>query len=184
MGNNKTQISDAEKSRRFLALFLPVQKKIYTYISYNAPNRNDSDDIFQEVAATLLSKFSEYNEGTNFLGWAITVAKYKILSFRRNNQRMRILFDEVDLDSFQHEALQNLDEVDENAVYLKKCLKKLPEKQSVLLRYRYAEDMTFRQIAKQLNISMQSVYKAISRIHNALMKCVKLHSKVGGIYEQ
>ena len=183
MAEKTTQVNSTEESKRFLGLFIPIQKKLYAYITYHAPNRNDSDDIFQEVAAALLTKFSEYEEGTNFLGWAISIARFKILSLIRDDTRMRILFDEADMDTFQDEALSTIDHVDEDAVYLKECLKKLPQRQHRLLHYRYNEGMTYRQIAKLLNVTMQAVCKATSRIHNSLLKCIQLHIKSGGVYE-
>jgi RNA polymerase sigma-70 factor (ECF subfamily) len=177
MDKNINTSHDDEKSKRFVSLFIPAQKKLYAYINYHAPNKNDSDDIFQEVAATLLSKFADYKDGTDFLRWAITVAKYKILSFRRNNKRMRILFDEDDMDRFENEALSRIDLLDEESELLKKCLGKLPDKQRKLLSFRYSHDMTYRQIAKEFNVSMQSIYKAVARVHAALLKCMKFSSE-------
>lgn len=167
-----------------MSLFLPIQRRLYAYINYHAPNKNDSEDIFQEVSATLLSKFSDYQEGTDFLKWAITIAKYKILSFRRDNKRMRILFDEEDMDRFQSEAHTKVELLEGDSEKLKKCLKKLSDKQTNLLEFRYRSDMTYRQIAKKLNVSMQSVYRSMSRIHVSLLQCIKMTSRLDGGYEQ
>lgn len=169
-----------EESKRFVSLLLPIQTRLYAYINYHVPHKNDSDDIFQEVIATLLAKFGEYREGTDFLRWAITIAKYKILSFIRDNKRIRILFNEADMEQLQGEYIDNIGLLDEESDRLKKCLKKLSDKQKKLLKYRYENEMTYRQIAKQFNISMQSVYRAIARIHAALLKCINMFSKVGG----
>lgn len=176
-------INDAEASKRFMSLVLPVQKKLYAYIICHVPNKNDSDDIFQETLVTLLSKFSEYQEGTDFLRWAITVAKFKILSYRRDNKRVRVLFNEADMDQIQTEAVGKIDSLEEESEYLKKCLKKLSEKQGELLQYRYGHGMTYRQIANKFNISMQSVYRAIARIHVSLLKCINLSLRFGGSHE-
>ena len=184
MTENANLNNASNESKRFVSLLIPAQKKLFAYINYHVPNKNDADDIFQDVVATLLLKFSDYREGTYFLRWAITVAKYKILSYRRNNNRMRILFNEADMDNIQDEVLSKIDSLEEESELLRGCLKKLPDKQNKLLSYRYGNDMTYRQIAKHINISMQSVYRAISRIHVALLKCINVSLKSGETYEQ
>ena len=183
MDKKRKQIYNTEESKRFVALLLPIQRRLYAYINYHVPSKNDSDDILQEVIATLLNKFGEYREGTDFLRWAITIAKYKILSFSRDGNRKRTLFNEEDMDQIQIEVMSHIDSLDEESERLKKCLKKLPDKQKMMLKLRYENEMTYRQIAKQFNISMQSAYKAIARIHNALLECINMFSKLGESYE-
>ena len=182
--DNNTPINNTEDSKRFISLLMPVQNRIYAYIAYHIPNKNDSDDVFQEVVSTLLIKFGDYEEGTDFLKWSITVAKYKILSFHRDNKRMRVVFDESDMDQVHREALSKIESLEEESKVLKGCLKKLSDKQKTLLNYRYSHEMTYRQIAKQFNISMQSAYRAISRVHASLLKCIQMTLKRGEVYEQ
>ena len=182
MSETGKQFGNEEESRRFMSLFFPLQKEIYAYIAYHVPRKNDSDDVFQEVAATLLSKFDDYQEGTDFLRWAITVAKYKILSFHRNNNRRRIIFDESSMDKIEGEVLRKIQNLDEESKALKQCLRKLGPKQQALIKCRYDGQMTYRQIAGQFNVSMQSIYKAISRIHKALLKCIRISLQGGEIH--
>lgn len=179
--NNKPTLNE-EASKRFISLLIPVQRKVYAYVVYHVPNKNDSDDIFQEVVATLLAKFDDYQEGTDFLRWAIVVAKYKILSFHRNNNRRKIIFDETDMDKIQDKVLKKIEMLDEESKALKQCLKQLTPKQQKLVKYRYHYEMTYRQIARQFNISMQSTHRTISRIHAALLKCIQISLQRGEIY--
>ena len=182
MSRTGKQFRSEEESRRFMSLFFPVQKEIYAYIAYHVPKKNDSDDVFQEVAATLLSKFDDYQEGTDFLRWAITVAKYKILSFHRSNNRRRIIFDETYMDKIEGEVLGKIKRLDEESKALKQCLKKLNPRQQEMIQCRYDRQMTYRQIAGQFNVSMQSIHRAISRIHEALLSCVQISLQGGGIH--
>ena len=179
--DNNTPINNTDDSKRFISLLMPIQKKVYAYVAYHVPNKNDSDDVFQEVVSTMLNKFGDYEEGTDFLKWSMTVAKYKILSFHRDKKRMRIVFDESDMDQIHREALKRIDSVEEESKALKGCLKKLSDKQQMLLNCRYRHEMTYRQIAKQFNISMQSAYRAISRVHASLLKCIQVTLKRGEV---
>jgi hypothetical protein len=40
------------------------------------PYAAEADDIFQETAATIWEKFSEYEQGTDFKNWALTIARF------------------------------------------------------------------------------------------------------------
>lgn len=162
-----------ESSKRFLSLLLPAQKSLFAYILYHVPNRNEAEDVLQDVMATMLTKFDDYQEGTNFIGWAISIAKYNILALRRNNKRMRLIFDETDMDRFQDEAVKKMESLEEEYELLQLCLKKLPEKYKRYLHFRYEMDMTYRQIANICNLSMQSVYRTIARIQTMLFKCIR-----------
>lgn len=166
-------IPSREASKRFLSLLMPIQKRLYAYILYHVPNRNEAEDILQEVIATLLTKFDEYEEGTNFVGWAVTVARYTILAYHRDNRRMRLLFDEADMDRFEGEVTAKMGTLDEEYEILQTCLRKLPDKYKRYLHFRYGLDMTYRQIAKTYNISMQSVYRTVVRIQTQLLKCIR-----------
>ncbi len=183
MGHINNSTSTEERSKRFISLLMPVQRKVYAYVAYHVPDKNNSDDLFQEVVATLLTKFDDYEEGTSFLKWAITVAKYKILSFHRDNKRMKIVFDEADMDQIYIEAQEKIESLEEESKALTGCLEKLSDKQRSLVNYRYGYEMTYRQIAKKLNISMQSTYRAIYRIHGSLLKCIHLSLKFRGVNE-
>jgi RNA polymerase sigma-70 factor (ECF subfamily) len=182
MSEDKKPILNEEELKRFMSLFIPAQRKVYAYIAYHVPNKNDSDDVFQEIVAILLGKFNDYQEGTDFLRWAIAVAKYKILSFRRDNNRRKVIFDEIDMDKVQGEILKKIEMLDDESKALKQCLKKLSPNQQKLVKHRYYYEMTYRQIAHQFNISMQSTYRAISRIHAVLLKCIQISIQQGGSY--
>lgn len=162
--------------KRFLSLLMPAQKRIFTYVLYHIPNRNDCDDVFQETMATMWGKFEEYVEGTNFLSWSLRIAKFKILSFYRDNSRKKVFCQELD-DIVEQEMKNNIDSLDEESRALKACIQKLAPKHKQYLYWRYHDDKSFRQIARQVNISMQSVHRTFSRMHLFLVKCIQTSLK-------
>jgi DNA-directed RNA polymerase specialized sigma24 family protein len=44
------------------------------------------------------------------------------------------------------------------------------------LRLRYEQGLTYREIGKQIAVSMQAVYKTMVRIHVFLLNCVRPNS--------
>ncbi len=175
MDQKETYIgNNLEESKRFLELLMQNQDRLYAYILYRVPNRNDAEDILQDVIALMLAKFQDYEEGTNFLWWAITIAKYKTLSFHKRNKRMVLLFDEADMDFIQDEAVKSAESLDDEANLLKECLKKMSATQKKYISLRYEEDMTYRKIASYFHVSVQSAYRMVARIQVSLLKCIRL----------
>ncbi len=152
------------------------QTRIHTYILYHVPNRTDAEDILQDTIVVMLDKFSEFQEGTNFLAWGMTIARYKILSFKQKRRNSKLIFDDSMMALFENEiAVQMESAHKEETEVLKNCVGKLPPKHKIYLRLRYEQNLSYREIARQIDISMQAVYKTMTRIHVALLKCLRLN---------
>ncbi len=74
-------IDQNRNTDNFLSLLLPNQKQILAYIMTYVPNRSDADDILQNTLSILWKKFDRYEPGSDFLAYAVTIAKYEILSY-------------------------------------------------------------------------------------------------------
>ncbi len=164
-----------ENSKQFLSLLMKHQTRIHTYILYHIPNKIDAEDILQDTILVMLDKFSEFEEGTNFLAWGIVIARNKIMSFKQSKARSRMVFDDSIVSQIEKEVTENFDLFNEESEELKNCIVKLPEKHKKYLRLRYEKSMSYREIGKEISISMQAVHKTMSRIHIALLKCVRLN---------
>ena len=75
-------MTESSQTNEFLRLLMANQKRIYAFILATVPNRQDADDLFQETVLLMWSKFDDFQRGTSFVAWGITVAKYQILSVR------------------------------------------------------------------------------------------------------
>ncbi|MBN2064260.1 MAG: sigma-70 family RNA polymerase sigma factor [Sedimentisphaerales bacterium] len=165
-----------ENSKQFMGLLLRYQTRIHTYILYQIPNRNDAEDILQDTIVTMLDKFSDFQEGTNFLAWGITIARYKILNFKQSKKSSRLLFDDELVSKFEQESEGFIENFQEEAEKLRECIVKLPPRYKNYLRLRYEQSMSYREIGKEISISMQAVHKTMARIHVALLKCLGVSS--------
>jgi RNA polymerase sigma-70 factor (ECF subfamily) len=174
MDKTDNNLRDLE-SKRFLTLLMRYQTRIHTYILYQVPNRSDAEDILQDTIVVMLNKFSEYKGGTNFLAWGITIARYKIMSFKQKNRNSKLIFDDSMMELFEQETTANMDSLQEEADALRQCIRKLPPRHKRYLRLRYEQSLSYREIGRQIAISMQAVYKTMTRIHITLLNCVRLN---------
>jgi RNA polymerase sigma-70 factor (ECF subfamily) len=163
-------------SKQFLSLLMRNQIRIHTYILYRIPNRNDAEDILQDTIVVMLDKFSEYKEETNFFAWGITIARHKIMSFKQKNKTSKLIFDDSIIELVEKETSLDFDSFQEDAEALRSCVGKLSPKYKTYLRLRYEQGLTYREIGKQIAVSMQAVYKTMVRIHVFLLNCVRPNS--------
>jgi len=169
-------------TKQFMSLLVPNQKKIYAFIRYLVPGRADADDILQETLTEMWNKFHEYRDGTNFVAWGLTIARYKIMSFNQKKRPSNFQFSDSTLNLIQQEAESTHPHtaIMERVEILKECAAKLSDKEKKLLRLRYEQDQTFEHIAGQYSLSIPAIYKALSRIHASLAKCIRLTLRLRG----
>ncbi|MBN2512840.1 MAG: sigma-70 family RNA polymerase sigma factor [Sedimentisphaerales bacterium] len=172
--DNKDKLISVSDSKSFLSLLRRCQTQIHTYILCQVPNRNDAEDILQDTIVVMLDKFSEYREGTSFLAWGIAIARNKIKSFKYKNRNSKMIFDDSIGRLLEQEASKNPEFFQDESRVLKGCVEKLEPKHKRYLLLRYEQDMTYREIGRQFNVSMQAVYKMMTRIQLSLLHCVRL----------
>ena len=162
-----------DKGELFTSLLLKNQRRIFLYILSLVPNFSDADDVMQETAGLMWRKFEEYRFGTNFCAWAQTIARYKVMSFRRSKSResnflSEKILAEIDL-SYKHQDAS----LEDNMEMLKQCRRKLPENDRELLRERFDNESSAEQIAKDLGKSTRTIQRNLNRIYGLLYRCVR-----------
>ena len=157
----------------FLKLLIPNQKRIFSYIVRLIPNYADAEDVMQEVAELLWKKYSEYKPGTDFLAWALAVARYKVYEYYKENKRNQQRLSNETVRILEKEAQQQYDKEDHRIDAIKNCLIKLSLDDYKIVKLRYELNEKVANIAARYGCSVQSIYNNLTRIHDALMLCVK-----------
>ena len=160
--------------RKFVKLLTQNYCRINSFIFCMVPNEIDSEDIMQETTVLMWEKFNQYKPGTNFVAWALTIAKYKILSYQRDKQRNRIHFDDqvIEMIEAASKAKFTSDNTVEKVTALKKCIQKLPRKQRTILQQKYSNGLSTKMLAHGQGVSVPTVYRYLSRIYINLHNCI------------
>ncbi len=161
------------ETKAFIGLLVSHQRRILAFILSQVPSLADAEDIFQETLVEMWSKFNRFEQGTDFVAWAVTIAKFKILSFRKKNHSKRFFCENLS-QVLEAEAFEGLHQMESHLDELAKCLGKLRMKEKYLLKLRYEMNLTFQKIAEQMGISPQGIHRIISHIHARLAQCVRL----------
>ena len=158
-------------TREFVQLMSASQMNIYAYIMSIIGNTVDADDILQNTSAFMWERFSEFERGTDFVSWGISIAYYKIKEFRKRQSRNQFS-DEV-LEVIHNKSRQNLSDVNLYVEKLRKCLSKLPPSYMTLIKLRYESGNSVKRISNRVNKTVQAVYLKLSKIHGMLSRCVR-----------
>lgn len=167
-------MSDFHSHDAFVELLTQYRGQLFGYIYALVRRLDDAEDLYQDTALVMWTKFKEYQTGTNFLGWACTIARYRVANFLKSERRKRRYFGQTLLEELAalqariHADGQNLQQE-----ALVDCMKKLAAGDCELINLCYGSRQSFRQVAEQLGRSPQSVYDSLSRIRHVLLECIK-----------
>jgi RNA polymerase sigma-70 factor, ECF subfamily len=161
-------------AEQFMRSFLANQRELYALIVSLVPNLADADDLLQEVSGLMWRKFNEFQPGTNFAAWGHRFAKYAVLRhYEKKRTAGRVLFNSELIELLAEEVAIAVAEGDTQRQALYACLAKLPERSRRIIELRYEHDATVRTVAERTGRSVEAIYKALNRAHEALFHCVQ-----------
>ncbi len=162
-----------ERQDRFLARFIPNQGTVRAFIRSCVWDRATCDDIFQEVALVLWREFDRYDPGRPFGPWArgVTARTIRMRLRQRRNTLVAVTPEAMEAIEIAFATLATSPSRKEEA--LQRCVELLPDKSRQLVRLRYRESLKVAQIAARIGSSTDAVQKALTRLRDALHRCVE-----------
>ena len=156
----------------FITLYAHYQLDIYRYVLSLLKNSADAQDVVQETAVVLWKKFNSYEPETSFKAWACRIALYETMNYRRKKaNRQRILSEKV-MQELTEVYIENDSILEERRDHLKGCLEKLPDEDSKLVEERYSSDITIGEVAANVGVTANTLYKRLHRIRTQLYECI------------
>lgn len=166
--------ADDRRTQKFVSLLTANQGRIYAYVLSLVTNYNDADDIMQEASGMMWRKFSEFELGTDFLAWALTIAYYRVLEFRKRKKRQsRIQFNEKLVADISDRVAPKLSDIRAYSANLRDCVKKLRKRDIDLLRMRYWDDLPVKDISSRIGRTSRNIYYELSRVQELLLRCIQ-----------
>ena len=179
-------LSDQDLISRYLkgneeALELLINRhkeRVYTYIFSLVKDHQLAEDVFQDVFIKVINtlKRGKYNEEGKFLPWVMRISHNLVIDTFRKAKRMPIADGGDKYDIFDT-IKQNGPSVEEEMVWeqikgdVKELIELLPEEQRTVLRMRHYCEMSFKEIAEETNVSINT---ALGRMRYALINLRKL----------
>jgi RNA polymerase sigma-70 factor (ECF subfamily) len=167
-----TDVNDASHDR-FLRLYVEHEEALRCFLLTLLPGREEAREVMQGVAVVLWRKFGSLSAPDDFRRWAFGVARLEALTFIRDRQRDRLVFDEEVMNLLADESDDQADAYAAEREALDECLGKLAPAQRKLLEAAYDPGARMDELAVALGRTPMSFYKALHRIRLALMDCTQ-----------
>jgi RNA polymerase sigma-70 factor (ECF subfamily) len=159
------------------------RSKVYTYIILTIKNQQLAEDLFQETFIKVIQslKAGKYRDNGKFLSWVIRIAHNLIIDhFRKEKQMNAISNDDSEVDLFNSKKLSdsNIEELiidSQIKSEIRFLINELPEDQREVVLLRHYGGLSFKEIAEQTDVSINT---ALGRMRYALINLRKLiHEK-------
>jgi len=161
-------------NQAFEILLSRYKSKVYTYIYLIVRNKELTEDIFQETFIKAIATIQQgrYVETGRFLGWVNRIAHNLIIDhFRREKNENTFSADGLEYDIINNSKLseKSVEDTISNEQVLTDVthlIDYLPQSQQEVVRMRFFEDLSFKEIAERTEVSINT---ALGRMRYALL---------------
>jgi RNA polymerase sigma-70 factor (ECF subfamily) len=180
------QIDDSQLIKRYCAgeekaleiLINRHNQRLSSFIYSKVNDREITEDIFQDTFIKVIKTFKRgaYNEEGKFLPWVMRIAHNLIIDHFRRNSRMPMFDGAQSFNIFSvlgDDKLNIEKQLIKNQIYsdLNLLIQELPVDQKEVLVMRMYQDMSFKEIAENTGVSINT---ALGRMRYALINLRKL----------
>ncbi len=154
-------------------------RRVRNYIRMMVKDQDLAEDIFQEtfIKAVRVIDEGRYCDNGKFLSWVLRIAHNQVIDYFRN-QRQNKSLTESDAGYNVLGTLQFADRTIEDALVseqierdIRSLIELLPEEQREVVRMRYFVGLSFKEIAEQTGVSINT---ALGRMRYALINLRKM----------
>ena len=149
------------------------KQRIYSFIYSKVLDRDLTEDIFQDTFIKVIRtlKLGNYNEQGKFVSWVMRIAHNLVIDHFRKNKRIPKFENSYDFDIFSVLSDSSLNAEkslikDQILNDVKKLIEYLPNDQKEVLRYRFYNDMSFKEISEKTGVSINT---SLGRMRYALI---------------
>lgn len=181
-----SKMSDSELIRSYLSgneaslevLIGKHQQRIFSYILVRIQDQDLANDIFQDTFVKVINTLrrGKYNEEGKFLQWTMRIAHNLIIDHYRREKRMPTMAptDEFNIFDILKDGSLNVESTmikEQIEADLHKLIEQLPNDQKEVLKLRHFSGLSFKEIADQTDVSINT---ALGRMRYALINLRKL----------
>jgi RNA polymerase sigma factor (sigma-70 family) len=167
--NPKTQ------NQAFQKLLIQYQKPLYNHIRTIVISHDDTDDVLQNTFIKVFQYLNKFKGESKLFSWMYRIATNEALTFLKQKARKNGVSSEY----IQNKALENIKsdvyfDGDEIQIKLQQAIVMLPEKQQLVFKMKYFQDLKYEEISEILGTSVgalkASYHHAVKKIEAFVTK--------------
>ena len=158
--------------RAFSEIVAHYNKMVFTLVIKIIDNREDAEDITQEIFLKVFKSLEQFKEESEFSTWLYRIAYNTTLSEIR---KRKLIF--VPIEEYWASEEGDCDEIDalskeDKFRLLDKALKRLPPDEALLITLFYLNDRTIDEISKITSLSVPNIKVKLHRIRKKLVATI------------
>ena len=171
----------------FEELVSRYQKPVFKVAYRMVGQKEEAEDLAQEVFIHVYQKMGHFNPAKNFKPWLYRVAVNTCISRLRRKQKVVFLsFDDALTGSVEFETIRYLSpdqniELQELQQEVQQAILKMPENYRAMIILRYQLDLNNSEIAEVLGITKENVEVRMHRAHKYLRRILLERTAEGGV---
>ena len=163
------------QNEAFQKLLLTYQKPLYHHIRNIVLNHDDTDDVLQNTFIKVFQNLKNFKGDSKLFSWMYRIATNESLTFiKQKAQKNKISTEELNartIDNLQSDVFFDGNEIQ---IKLQKAILTLPEKQQLVFKMRYFEEIKYEEMSTILGTSVgalkASYHLAVKKIENIMNK--------------
>lgn len=157
-------------------------RRVRDYIRMLVKDNDVAEDLTQEVLIKVVKVIDEgrYVDKGRFLPWLLRIAHNRVLDYFRAQKQVRSVsessagFDILGSKNFAEPSIEDQMISEQCAEEIRALVEELPEEQREVVRMRYYEGLSFKEIAEQTGVSINT---ALGRMRYALINMRQIIKK-------
>lgn len=151
----------------FITLYDRYLQRVYNRVKSRLPSERDAEDVTQEIFIAVARSLPNFESRSRFSTWLYTIVSRQIADFYRRMYRTedKVAFS---LDAQDQFDLPTEDEDVEERVVLQQALQQLPENYQEVVLMRFADGLSFAEIAAETGKSVEAVKSLYRRAIHAM----------------
>ena len=157
----------------FVRLLAANEGRLKAFLRPLLPRWEDVEEAVQETSIIAWRKFSEFEPGTDFAAWLLTIGRFEALKLRRRVFGERLVFRDDLWKQMLDEGAAESDRMERERRALDVCLEKLDPTKRAWLAAAYQPGVKLHEVARANGRPAAGFYKAIQRLRAALLTCIE-----------
>ena len=173
------KLYEAGEDEAFDVLLARYEDRLYTYILFIVKNSDIADDLFQETFVRVIMTIRQhrYKATGKFYAWLTRIAHNLIIDQFRTERSEGLVYDEEQSNNiFNNAHLSDASiehQLDNEQTFTDVCrlMNHLPDTQREVVYMRYYQNLSFKEIADQIGVSINT---ALGRMRYAVLNMRKM----------
>jgi len=164
-------LTDKTFDEGFEKLVIKYQEKLYWHIRRMVHFHEDADDVIQNSFIKVFKNIKAFQNKSKLYTWIYRIATNEAITFLNKKKKSKSFIEDVDILEQKLVADKYFDG-DAAELKLVKAIELLPEKQKLVFRMRYYQEVPYKEMSEILETSVgalkASYHHAVKKIENYL----------------